>query len=361
MGYPEEAAEHRQESTITRLTGGLDFSVRGAKRQRRTAPRSLGVKPGAKSRRGGICKTQLSGIIVVDKPKDISSARVVADIKRLLDARKVGHAGTLDPFAEGVLVCCINDATRLARFLLAGNKTYEATLKLGIETDTQDLTGTVTATHRVGDWPDGKIKSSIKKFEGCIEQRPPVFSALKHKGTPLYKLARMGKPVQKPARQVHIGKISILEIKLPLVRFEVSCSAGTYIRTLCADIGKQLGCGAHLVTLRRTMSSGFKIQEAIPLRHLAERIQEGGHRHLIIRMTDALKNIPVCIADQELIKKIRHGKPLKRSDIEIDPASVKPDDEVDRIKIVNGDNMLIAVLNYDKSKDSISYACVFQN
>ena len=149
-------------------------------------------------------RQESSGIIVIDKPQNITSAGVVAEVKRLLNARKVGHAGTLDPFAAGVLVCCINDATRLARFLLADNKTYDATLKLGIETDTQDMTGTVTAVKPVTDWPEDTIKSAVKKFEGQIQQQPPVFSALKHKGTPLYRLARKGTPVQKPARKVHI-------------------------------------------------------------------------------------------------------------------------------------------------------------
>ena len=150
----------------------------------------------------------LSGIVAVDKPKNITSAKVVAHVKRLLNAKKAGHAGTLDPFAEGVLVCCINDATRLARFLLAGNKTYEATLKLGIDTDTQDSTGSVTAVSREFDYPQDTIRSVVKQFEGRIEQQPPVFSALKHKGTPLYKLARQGTPVQKPARSVHIASIN---------------------------------------------------------------------------------------------------------------------------------------------------------
>jgi tRNA pseudouridine55 synthase len=306
---------------------------------------------------------ELSGIIVVDKPPNISSAKAVADVKRLLHARKVGHAGTLDPFAEGVLICCINNATRLARFLLAGNKTYDATLKLGIETDTQDMTGTVIAANPVIDWPEGTIESVVQKFEGQIEQQPPVFSALKHRGTPLYKLARMGTPVQKPARQVHISKIKILEIKLPLIRFEVSCSAGTYIRTLCADIGQQLGCGGHLQALKRTASSGFKIQQAITLRQLAERVKAGEGRRLVIHMADALADMPACIADAELIEKIRHGKHLKKSDLIINRSSEKSinQDAHGNIKIVNDNNILLAVLNYEKNTDRISYACVFPN
>jgi len=302
----------------------------------------------------------LSGSIVVDNPPNISSAKAVADLKRLLHARKVGHAGTLDPFAEGVLICCINNATRLARFLLAGNKVYDATLKLGIETDTQDMTGTVIAVNPVPDLPEAAIKSAIQKFEGQIEQQPPVFSALKHKGTPLYRLARMGTPVQKPARQVHISKIKILEIKLPLIRFEISCSAGTYIRALCADIGKQLGCGGHLLALRRTASSGFKIQQALPLQQIAERVQAGESSRLLIHMADALTDMPTCIAGEELIEKIRHGKHLKKSDVIIDRSS-KEQDEKENIKIVDNNNILLAVLNYEKNTDRISYACVFLN
>ena len=304
-------------------------------------------------------RQESSGIIVVDKPPNITSARVVADVKRLLGARKAGHAGTLDPFAEGVLVCCINDATRLARFLLVGNKTYDATLKLGIETDTQDKTGKVTAVKPVINWPEDAIKSAIKKFEGQIQQQPPVFSALKHKGTPLYRLARQGTPVQKPARRVYISKIKILEVNLPLVHFEVSCSAGTYIRSLCADIGQQLGCGGHLLALKRTQSSGFKIQQAITPTRLEKRILAGDSKRYLISMSDALGEMPTCIADQKLIEKVRHGKHLKMSEIRIAGPSENLKKQDTNIKIVDGNNILHAVLNYEKNRDRLSYACVF--
>lgn len=306
-------------------------------------------------------RQELSGIIVVDKPQNITSARVVADVKRLLDARKAGHAGTLDPFAEGVLVCCINDATRLARFLLEGNKSYDATLKLGIETDTQDKTGSVIAVKPVMDWPEDVIKSVVKKFEGQIQQQPPVFSALKYKGTPLYRLARKGTPVQKPARRVHISKIKILEVNLPLVHLEVSCSAGTYIRSLCADIGQQLGCGGHLLALRRTESSGFKIQQAISPKQLEKRVLAGDSKRYLISMTDALGEMPTCIADQKLIERVRHGKHLKAADIRIARLSKNLTKKNTHIKIVDGDNNLHAVLNYEKSSNRLSYACVFPN
>ena len=354
----KQPLKNRQGPTTTRKADGLDFTAKGGKRQGREAPKSSRVKAGAKH---PVCKTQLNGIIVVDKPQNITSARVVADVKRMLDARKVGHAGTLDPFAEGVLVCCINDATRLARFLLAGNKTYDATLKLGIETDTQDKTGTVTAVKPVMDWSEDAIHSAVKKFEGQIEQKPPVFSALKYKGTPLYRLARKGRPIQKPARRVHISKIKIREVNLPLVRFEVSCSAGTYIRSLCADIGRQLGCGGHLQALKRTESSGFKIRQAISPAQLERRILAGDSKQYLISMTDALGEMPTCTADQKLIEKIRHGKHLKKSDIKIDQLFGNSKKQNANIKIVDGENILHAVLKYEKNRDRLSYACVFGN
>jgi tRNA pseudouridine55 synthase len=315
----------------------------------------------AKSRRGGIWKTQLKGIVVVDKPQHMTSAKVVADVKRLLAAKKVGHCGTLDPFAEGVLVCCINDATRLARFLLAGNKTYTATLKLGIETDTQDSTGSVKAVKAVGAFPEKTIISAAKKFEGYIEQQPPVYSALKYKGTPLYKLARQGRPVQKAARRVHISKIKILEIKLPLVHLEVSCSAGTYIRSLCADIGKHLGCGGHLFALKRIESCGFKIQQANSLTALEQLVLKGHTAGFVISMADALKDMPTYVADQHLMAKIRHGQPLSRADVDCSRLADKTKKPELNVKIVDPTSTLLAVLNYDKKQDKLSYACVFIN
>ena len=210
----------------------------------------------------------LSGILVVDKPAGISSAKVVAIVKKALSAKKVGHAGTLDPFATGVLVCCINKATKLAQFFLQSKKKYIALVHLGVETDTQDLTGNITSESNKVHFSENKIRSVFKRFEGKIEQFPPVFSALKHKGVPLYKLARKGKPVQKPSRSVFISYIDILDINLPFVRFEVLCSSGTYVRTLCSNIGTSLGCGGHLKELRRTESSQFSIQDAVSVSEL---------------------------------------------------------------------------------------------
>ncbi|UCG05710.1 MAG: tRNA pseudouridine(55) synthase TruB [Desulfobacterales bacterium] len=301
---------------------------------------------------------ELNGIIIIDKPGDMSSAKAVATVKRLLNAKKVGHTGTLDPFAHGVLVCCVNRATRLAQFLLHGEKKYVATLKLGEETDTQDSTGTIVAVSDLMDLSDKAIQAAFNRFTGSIEQLPPVYSALKHKGVPLYKLARRGQPFQKQPRHVYISDIHIREINIPIVEFEVTCSAGTYIRTLCADIGRSLGCGGHLQALQRVESSGFTIDQAASLTELEESASAGHVTNLMISMTDALGDMPAHIADQQLIGRIRHGMRLTQTDL-------KPERRVSGIthpqpyiKIVDSRDNLIAVLEYTKGKNQLNYCCV---
>ena len=298
---------------------------------------------------------ELNGILIVDKPADTTSAKVVAIVKQLLGARKAGHTGTLDPFATGVLACCLNRATKLAGFFLHGNKKYEAVLHLGIATDTQDSTGIVTATCDQTEFSEPTIRSVFKQFEGAIDQLPPVYSALKHKGTPLYKLARKGTPVQKPKRRVLISKIEILEIDLPFVRFEVSCSAGTYIRTLCADIGTSLGCGAYLKELRRLESSGFTIAQAVPVSELKNLALSGELLKRIIRMPDALQGMCEHVADKDLAAKIKHGNILTRSDI----TPTKTDASESYIKVLDTDKDLIAVLKHTTASNRYNYCCVF--
>ncbi len=298
---------------------------------------------------------ELNGILVVDKPTDTTSAQVVAIVKKMLGARKAGHTGTLDPFATGVLACCINRATKLARFFLHGHKKYEAVLHLGIETDTQDSTGIVTATCHQTEFSEPMIRSAFKQFEGAIDQLPPVYSALKHRGTPLYKLARKGRPVQKPKRRVLISNIEILEIDPPFVRFTVSCGAGTYIRTLCADIGTSLGCGAHLKELRRLASSGFTIAQAVPFSELENLALSGELPQRIISMSNALEGMCEHVADKDLSAKIKHGNILTKSDI----APAKTDASEGYIKILDTDKDLIAVLKHTNASNRYNYCCVF--
>ncbi|HUV49458.1 MAG TPA: tRNA pseudouridine(55) synthase TruB [Anaerolineae bacterium] len=298
---------------------------------------------------------RLNGILVVDKSPDMTSAKVVAHVKKLLGAEKVGHAGTLDPFATGVLVCCLNDATKLCRFLLHDKKKYVAVIHLGVETDTQDFTGNIISTSDKTTFTDKKLRLTFKQFEGAIKQWPPVYSALKHKGVPLYKLARRGKPVQKEARSVFLSYIKILEISLPLIRFEVSCSAGTYIRTLCADIGAALGCGGCLEELRRIESSGFTISQALTLPemedlHLSHKLSDR-----LISMSDVLQYMPRHIADNLLTDKLKHGSIITRQDIILQQTDIYED----FIKIMDTDDNLIAILNLEKDSDKYHYCCVF--
>ena len=300
-------------------------------------------------------RQELSGVIVIDKPPGITSAKVVARVKKCLKAKKAGHTGTLDPFATGVLVCCINRATKLSRFFLHGKKRYEAVLHLGVETDTQDSTGIVTNVCHKVEFSKKTIQSVFKRFEGNITQLPPVYSALKHKGIPLYKLARSKKPVQKPARQVSIITLKILEIHLPFVSFEVFCSAGTYIRTLCADIGASLGCGGHLKELRRLESSGFAITDAVTLEELEDLALSNKSSDRIISMSNALNDMPEHIADDILVEKINHGHIITKNDF-----LVKKINTLESfIKIVDTNRRLVAVLKHAKDKNRYDYCCVF--
>lgn len=298
---------------------------------------------------------QASGIVVIDKPAGITSAKVVAVVKKLLGAKKAGHAGTLDPFATGVMVCCINQATRLARFFLSGHKVYEAVLRLGLDTDTQDGTGTVTARYEAFEFSEKKFRATIKQFTGLIQQKPPVFSALKHKGVPLYKLARGGRPFQKPARNVRIEFIEVQAIALPEIRLRVSCSAGTYIRTLCADIGAAMGCGGHLKSLRRLESSGFSICEAITLQALEAAAAAGKVQDHLIDMAAALRSMPALTADEVLMDKIRFGKPL--TDIDMDKG--RKDFSDGFVKVLTSHHGLMAVVSLHPKDRTVKYHCVF--
>ncbi|WP_372678821.1 tRNA pseudouridine(55) synthase TruB [Desulfosarcina sp.] len=298
---------------------------------------------------------ELNGIVVVDKPKGISSAGVVAQVKGIFGVKKVGHTGTLDPFATGVLICCINQATRLAQFFLKGDKVYEAELVLGAVTDTQDATGTVVERHPLDGVSAAQVHEMAGRFVGAITQVPPVYSALKHQGTPLYKLARRGSPVEKPARPVRINYLEILEVDLPTVRFSVACSSGTYIRTLCADIGRELGCGGHLNALCRTASCGFAVDAAFSLEQLAELKVQGRLGESVIPMNEALPFMPIAMADDGLAKRIRHGAKLSETDLPIPPRV----SEQGVFKVIDPQGRLIAVLTESPATGSYNYCCVF--
>jgi tRNA pseudouridine55 synthase len=299
-------------------------------------------------------RTHPSGIFVVDKPAGMSSAKLVAVLKRALGVSKMGHTGTLDPFATGVMLCCVNKATKLSQYLMNSAKTYEAVLLLGVETDTQDATGQPVAFCEKIDVTEKALQMVLKRFVGDIKQVPPVYSALKHNGMPLYRLAREGNPVQKPARQVHISALEILKIDFPEVHIRVSCGAGTYIRTLGADIGKALGCGGHLKHLVRTESGGFNLSEAISVSTLTAQAEAGTAFETMIPMVTALHSMPGVVVNGDVVEKIRFGRLLTCKEVWGDA----PIPEKTIIKVIDTDHCLLAILTLDKTGDC-KYESVF--
>ena len=203
----------------------------------------------------------MNGILNIYKEPGFTSFDVVAKLRGILKQKKIGHTGTLDPAAQGVLPVCLGKATKLCELITDGYKTYEAVMLLGTVTDTLDMEGSVLKRHDVTCSPD-EVTKTVMSFAGKIEQIPPMYSALKVNGQRLYELARQGVTVERKKRSIEIYNIDIISIELPRVVFSVTCSKGTYIRTLCDDIGEKLGCGACMESLKRTASGRFKIEDA---------------------------------------------------------------------------------------------------
>lgn len=214
----------------------------------------------------------MNGVIVVDKPSGYTSFDVVAIIRRLSGEKKVGHTGTLDPMATGVLPVLLGTGTRVQTFMEDADKVYEAEVQFGITTDTQDMTGKVL-TRKDVNITDEEIKVVLNKFTGDIEQVPPMYSAIKKNGKKLYELAREGKEIERDARKINISSNDLIYFnkETNIAKIRVRCSKGTYIRTLCSDIGQELGCGACMYSLRRVESNGFSIDEAIPLEKIRDK------------------------------------------------------------------------------------------
>lgn len=204
-----------------------------------------------------------SGILIIDKAQNMTSHDVVAIARRALGIKKIGHCGTLDPMATGLLILVINKATKLQDLLMGEHKEYEGTLTLGIETSTQDAEGEIISTASAENVTEEKIRQAFEKYTGEFDQIPPMVSAIKKDGVPLYKLARKGQEVQREPRRVKVIDYKINNINLPEISFTVSCSKGFYVRSYAADIGKELGCGAHLSALRRTKSGSITLDNSI--------------------------------------------------------------------------------------------------
>lgn len=252
----------------------------------------------------------ISGILNVDKPAGITSHDVVDAVRRMVGQRKVGHAGTLDPMATGVLLVCLGQATRVAEYLMVGRKQYRATVELGMTTDTYDAEGEIVHSGGRTDFERSEIEAALAAFEGRLEQVPPMYSALKQKGTPLYRLARQGKAVERPARPVEIYTLELLDWTPPSLILEVTCSSGTYVRSLAHDLGQELGSGAYLGALVRLSSGRFRLEEAVSLERLEEAFQHGQEERYLMPLDEALLDWPALILGSDDARRVIHGQPI---------------------------------------------------
>ncbi|GFO57364.1 tRNA pseudouridine synthase B [Geomonas sp. Red276] len=246
----------------------------------------------------------LNGFFVIDKGVGVSSHDVVSKVRRAIGQKKVGHTGTLDPFATGVLPVAVGEGTKAIQFLDESEKEYRAVLRLGIATDTQDLTGTVIAERDWSHLGPEELEQLVPRFLGRIHQLPPMFSALKRDGVPLYKLARKGVEIERETREIEIHSLTFDWIRLPEACFTVRCSRGTYVRTLACDMGEALGCGAHLLSLRRLRSGLFEEARAISVEELAAASDQAS---LLIPLDEALAHLPVFPLTDEGGRKVSHG------------------------------------------------------
>lgn len=252
----------------------------------------------------------VNGIFVVDKPKGITSYDVVRRLKRVMPGVKTGYLGTLDPLATGVLPILLGEGTKLAPFLEAGRKVYDAALHLGVITETQDREGKVLRTVDVRDYDLSPmlVARVIRTFKGKIMQIPPMYSALKQKGEPLYKLARRGEEVQRAPREVEIHKLQVTDITPPSLNLRIECSKGTYIRTLAHDIGMALGCGAHLAELRRIRSGPFCLEDALSLDDIEKLNQAGKLQERILTLSHAMGSLPIVEVEDADAVQISNGR-----------------------------------------------------
>ncbi|NLT96040.1 MAG: tRNA pseudouridine(55) synthase TruB [Clostridia bacterium] len=275
----------------------------------------------------------MDGVINVLKPAGISSHDVVQQIRKILRTKKVGHTGTLDPDAIGVLPICIGKATRLAEYLTASTKRYRALMVFGYETDTQDSSGKIIKTSALPVLEKEQFEKALGNFVGEIEQIPPMFSALKVKGQPLYKLAREGKDIQREARKIHIYDLKLIDYNYKSALIDVTCSKGTYIRTLCQDIGRAINSGAYMSFLMRIESGIFHIQDAFTL----EEINQLNPEIFLISMSDSLRDWPVLkFSDRELMK-IAHGNSVPIT------TSLEPVFNQGKYKVLDKNQELLAI------------------
>lgn len=282
----------------------------------------------------------MDGVIIINKAAGMTSHDVCEALKRRFGFRKVGHAGTLDPIATGVLPVCVNEATKIVRFLMHGDKEYCCTMHLGATTDTHDRDGRVL--ERCDDIPrdPDAIRGVLQTFRGELLQTPPMFSALKYNGTPLYKLARAGVTVHRQQRRITITGIDLIALNPPSVVFRVVCSSGTYVRTLCHDIGRRLGCGAHMTGLERIRNGSFHISRSVRIEELDALPRDRALALHLLPTAAALNGLPEVVVGDEVERKLLTGAPVTRDDLRrgepLPPAAP--------LKVLSGTGRLIGIV-----------------
>ena len=275
----------------------------------------------------------MDGVLVVDKPAGPTSHDIVDRARRALQTRRVGHTGTLDPFATGVLALCVGRATRLARFLTAGEKAYSATVRLGFATTTDDLTGDPLEPERPVELAQGALREALAGLVGTFDQVPPAFSARHVGGRRLYELARRGEAVARAATPVTVYALELVAQGRDTIELELRCSAGTYVRALARDLGERLGTGAHLLALRRTRSGGFDIGQAVP----GDQLEGAAGR--LVPLSGLLLELPAVVVGEEGLRRISHGRELGPEHV----LSGFPEAPVERVRLLDGSGRLLAL------------------
>lgn len=293
----------------------------------------------------------IHGVINIYKEKGYTSHDVVAKLRGIVGQKKIGHTGTLDPDAQGVLPVCLGKGTKLCDLLTDKDKTYEAVMLLGVSTDSQDTSGTVLEEKSTDMLTEEVVRQAIMSFVGEYDQVPPMFSALKVNGKKLYELAREGIEVERKARRVHIHEIRILEMNLPRVRMEVSCSKGTYIRTLCHDIGQMLGTGGCMEELLRTKVDRFDIKDSIRLDEVREHRENGTLGNYIITVDEMFPSYKKLYLTSNAASAVRHGNMFRVKDIlSMDEDAIFADKE--QVLVYDEKKNFIAIYKY-KSKEKM--------
>ena len=283
------------------------------------------------------------GILNIDKPYGITSMEVVRRIKRASGLRRIGHGGTLDPVATGVVLICLGRATRLMEYLIDGTKDYRAVVELGASTDTYDALGQVTSMQELSNVGLAEIEGALEPVKGVIQQVPPMFSALKRQGKRLYELARAGIEVEREPRRVEVFRVELLDWSPPLITVEVSCGRGFYMRSFAHDLGQTLGCGGHLKSLVRLRTGPFHVSEAMPLSEAEVRFADGTWRGALYAPDVVLSKMEAVIVGRRHAEMISNGQPL--------PPSLRvpfsPPNE--RCRVYDIDGRFVGILRFDAS------------